>query len=69
MVGKISGKNPEIRMLSDEPNLDYTASNQRLHEEINDLRITPMEKAIESLYKYYYDNRRLIDYDILKTTK
>ena len=68
-VRKASRKELVIHMLSDEKNLDYTASNARLRAEITKINITPMERAIEDLYKYYYDNQKDIDYSILKETR
>lgn len=69
MVRKVSGKGLEINMLSDERNLDYTASNARLRAEIPVLRITPIETALRELYWYYSNHRDQIDYETLKASR
>ena len=69
MVLQVSGKDLEIRLLSHENNLDYTASNARLHSTFPDLRLTSMECAIEKLYEYYFEHKTLIDYETLKNTR
>jgi len=68
-VRKISGKNLDIRLLDETRNLDYTASNDRLKAQISGLKITPMCDAIKDLYKYYEENRNLIDFDELKASR
>lgn len=69
MVTQISGKKLIIQMLSDERNMDYTACNQRLHNEIKNLTITPIKESLEELYYYYELNKTLIDYNVLSKTK
>ena len=69
MVVEVSGKDLDIVMLSDERNLDYSASNKRLHGELPQLEITPMKRSLEKLYQYYMDNRNQIDFDVLKETR
>ena len=69
MVARISGKKLDIVLLSEEPNLDYSGSNRRLHSELKDIKITSMERSLELLYKYYFDNRNMIDYETLKETR
>ncbi len=66
MVKRISGKELQVKLLSNERNVDYCADNTRLLEQIPQLRITPMEEALTRLYQYYDDNRHLIDVDVLK---
>lgn len=69
MVVEVSGKDLDIVMLSDERNLDYSASNKRLHGELPQLEITPMKRSLEMLYQYYSDNRGQIVFDVLKETR
>lgn len=66
MVKKVSGKDLTVTLLSNERNVDYCADNTRLAEEIPDLVITPMEKALEDLYRYYSEHRDIIDLEVLK---
>ncbi len=69
MILRISNKELDIIMLSDKRNLDYTASNIKLHSEISNLYLTPIEQALQDLYLYYYNNKGMIDYDILKVSR
>lgn len=69
IVNDVCGKSLEINLLSEERNLDYTASNQRLINEVTSVSITPMENAIQLLYDYYKRNKNLIDFSILKESK
>ncbi len=69
MVKSVCGKNLEVSLLSDELNLDYTASNGRLKSEVVDWHVTPMESAIERLYEYYSANKNLIDFDVLRNSR
>lgn len=69
IVNGASGKKLEIRLLDKTKNLDYTASNERLNNQIKDLKITPMCEAIEELYCYYKKNINLIDFELLRESK
>ena len=66
IVKEVSGKDLEIRLLSKEFNLDYTACNKRLREEFPDVNITSLKVAIEDLYHYYDSHRNIIDLEELK---
>lgn len=68
MVKRISGKELQIKLLSNERNVDYCADNSRLLEQIPDLQITPMEEALTQLYHHYDSNRHIIDVDVLKNS-
>ena len=69
MIVEISGKQLDVVMLSDERNLDYSADNSRLRNELKDLEITPMKRSLELLYQYYLENKDIIDYETLKETR
>lgn len=69
LVRKISGKDLPIMLLNNDRNWDYSADNCRLRSEIPELRITPMEQAIEKLYRYYDAHRDLIDPEILRESR
>ena len=66
MVREISGKQLAIHLKSRRRNLDYTGDNSRLRSELKDLHITPMDKAIEELYRYYQEHQDLVDPEKLK---
>lgn len=61
MVKKISGKENKIIVCQQGYANEYTASNQRILEEIPDMVFTDMEEAIRKLYKWYEDNQEKID--------
>ena len=69
LVRSVSGKSLEIQLLSDDLNLDYYGSNQRLHQELKTWLPTPMEKAIMTLYSYYESIKEQIDYKVLQSTR
>ena len=69
MVVKISGKKIGISFLSSEKNLDYTADNSRLKNSFPEIKIEPIKKNLIDLYKYYSDNKELIDIETLKNTR
>ena len=65
----ISGKQLPIRISEDGLGTEYSGDNARLKEEIPELRLTPIDEAIERLYSWYYDNRHLIDRNLLMRDK
>lgn len=69
MVRRVGGKNLPITLLSEEENLDYSADNQRLREELGSVRITPMEQALAQLYSYYDTHKANIDFETLKNSR
>ena len=66
MVREISGKQLAIHLKSRRRNLDYTGDNSRLRSEMQGLNITPMDKAIEELYRYYQEHQDLVDPEKLR---
>lgn len=68
MVIKASGKDIKYTLLSNNRNLDYSASNKRLLLETG-IKLTPIQTAIEDLYKYYSENFQQVDIEKLKMTK
>lgn len=69
LVRRVSGKDLPVQLLDPSRNLDYSASNQRLREEMTALSITPMERALEQLYSYYDTHREVVDLDILRESR
>jgi len=66
MVKTVSDTSAEVTLLSQERNVDYSADNSRLLSEIPGLQITPMEDALKQLYRYYTENRNMIDEAVLR---
>lgn len=70
IVKEVSGKDLQMVLFDKEGfNLEYTASNDRLLEEIPELKLTSYHESIKDLYKYYNDNKEQIDYYVLKDTR
>lgn len=69
MVLARSGKALEIQILTPGQALEYTASNRILRSEFSGWEITPMEAAIDKLYRYYAQNRSLVDYQRLAASR
>lgn len=69
IVREVSGEDIEIKVFKEGYNLEYTASNYRLKNDIPGLKLTDFHSAITELYKYYYDNKDKIDFNILKESK
>jgi len=68
-VLKISGKNLNIKIAQQGVGREYSGSNGRLLKEFDELKFTPMEKAIEELYGWYQDHKDRISSDLLLTDK
>jgi len=68
LVREISGKNVEIKIAAEGYGLDYYGNNKRLQNEFK-VEFTPWRHSIENLYKYYLDNKHLIDINQLLEDK
>lgn len=68
-VRKISEKNLPIIVKERGMGLEYSGDNNRLKEEIKDLRLTDIDTAIKKLYEWYVNNKYLIDKDLLLTDR
>lgn len=64
-VKRVSGKNLEIKVKNMGIGREYTGNNERLKNEVEDLKITPLKKAIEKLYGWYQEHRGDIDRSLL----
>ena len=70
MVLQAAEKKLDVIMLNPEGlNNEYTSSNKRLCQELAYFKPTPLPDAIEQLYRFYYDNKNNISYEILKETR
>jgi UDP-glucose 4-epimerase len=61
MVKKVSGKDLPVIVGQEGLGVEYSGDNARLRSEIPDLKFTPVDQAISELYKWYSDNKHLID--------
>ena len=69
MVREISGKDIEIKIGKEGYGLDYYGSNKRLIKEFPQIKFTPIEQSIANLYRYYEQNKDLIDFNQLLEDK
>ena len=60
IIMRLSGRSDGISFLSKGLNLEYTASSQRIIEELNP-NLTPIEIAVERVYNYYNSIKDTID--------
>ena len=56
----------EIKVLNSGMNDEYTGSNRRILEELNDFNFTPYEQGVEKLYAYYASRLKELDLDSIK---
>lgn len=68
-VQAISGKELPIIVREEGLGSEYSGDNGRLHEDIQGIGFTPIDKAIELLYNWYVCNRGLIDKEKLLIDK
>lgn len=69
MVLKAAGKTLPVTVLEQGRNLDYTASNERLRSEYENMRLTCTQDALEQLYRYYEAHKAQIDYERLRSSR
>lgn len=69
MVQVRSGKDLPIIVAEPGMGLEYSGDNSRLKTEMPYLTFTPITEAIDHLYRWYEDNRRLIDRKLLLVDK
>ena len=61
IVKNVSSKKLECYVCQEGLAKEYTASNERLLQEIGYNYVTPIGEAIESLYKWYDEHQEIID--------
>ncbi|MFA5276434.1 MAG: NAD(P)-dependent oxidoreductase [Candidatus Omnitrophota bacterium] len=69
MVKNISGKELPIVVGDKTIGVEYSGDNSRLKSEMAGLRFTPLETALEKLYKWYLENKASINKDFLLVDK
>ena len=68
-VLEVSGKRLDIIVNKEGTGSSYTGDNSRIRSEINRLNFTEIDKSIQSLYKWYHDNKSMLNRDLLVTDK
>jgi len=61
----INGKQSKIILINENLNYEYTGDNNELLNELNNYRFTSYEEGIARLYKYYLENIKSIDKNIV----
>jgi UDP-glucose 4-epimerase len=69
LVVEISGKDLPVQVAREGMGLEYTGDNARLRQAMPGLRFTPVEDAVERLYRWYADHKRSIVYKELLVDK
>ena len=69
IVQKVGGKNNPIHVAKEGYGLNYSGSNARLRAEMTNVVFTPLETAIEKLFKYYQARQDQLDKQLLLTDK
>ncbi len=69
LVREISGRNIEVKVARPGVGPEYSGDNSLLRAEMKDLHFTPIGKAVEELYKWYYQNRNWINRESLLEDK
>ena len=62
-IRSISGKNSDIVIKNEGLGPEYSGDNSRLKEELKTARFTSIDDGLRDIYKWYQDNKNLIDYD------
>lgn len=65
-VNELSGKNLQIRVGTPGLGKEYTADNALFTAETGGFRFTPPDEAIQRLYRWYEENKQVIDPELLK---
>ena len=69
LVRQISGKDIDIKVAQEGYGLDYYGSNKRLMQEFPEIKFTPIEQSIQNLYRYYEQNKAVLNYNQLLEDK
>jgi GDP-L-fucose synthase len=68
-VRKIAGKDSPIKAAQLGMGIEYSGNNARLLAEIKGLKYTPIDEAIQKLYRWYSDNKNTLNRDLLLVDK
>jgi GDP-L-fucose synthase len=66
MINKLNNYALKIRVLKKGFNLEYTCDNQRLREELPNMKFTNFDKAVRELYNWYCSHPEIIDKGLIK---
>lgn len=68
-VAEVSGTQSGIQVAKEGYGLNYSGDNARLREEIPSLRFTPFTQAVRELYRWYADNKTMLNKEFLLRDK
>jgi GDP-L-fucose synthase len=62
---KISGKNLDIKIKTEDLGREYSGDNSLLLNELKDFKFTPIDESVKGLYDWYDSNKHIIEKDKL----
>jgi len=68
-IRQVSGRNVPVVINEKKLGIEYSGDNSRLKKEIAGIKFTPIDLAIEKLYKWYVENKHLINKELLLMDK
>jgi GDP-L-fucose synthase len=68
-VKEISAEDLPIIINNESMGMEYSGDNSRLKREMRDLKFTPIDSAIEKLYRWYFENKSSINKESLLVDK
>lgn len=68
-VAEVSGSRAGVQVAQEGYGLNYSGDNARLRGEIPSLRFTPFKQAVQQLYRWYAENKNMLDKNNLVTDK
>ena len=69
IVREVSGKNIDIMVEQPGLGMEYSGDNALLKTEMSNLNFTPISTAVQELYRWYSDNKTIINKELLLTNK
>ena len=64
-INTIAAKNLAVNIAKEGIGLEYSGDNNRLKQEIPNLKFTPLEESIEKLYFWYKNNKEILNKDYI----
>ena len=68
-VAEVSGSRAGVQVAQEGYGLNYSGDNARLRGEIPSLRFTPFKQAVQQLYRWYAENKNILQRELLLRDK
>ncbi len=69
IIKQVAGSKIPIQVATEELGMEYSGSNKLLRAHFPDVRFTPITQAVETLYKWYNENKQSLKKELLLTDK